>query len=177
MRRLSDVMRLVGMAGLLAAIAFRFAPTGTDVAALDLPQSSALPAVVPGARAAADSLAEDIILHNLFSASRTFPTRRYSATGAAMPGGDMGTTDPAQAGGDVPAGSGFTPALVGTAVSDRPEETRALLQLDPADPTPRLYSVGDRAGGYRVVSIEPRAVVLAGPRGRVVLRLPEEDLS
>ena len=40
----------------------------------------------------------------------------------------------------------------------------------------RLYAVGDRDGGYRVVSIAPRSVVLAGPRGRVTLRLdPQED--
>ena len=74
-------------------------------------------------------------------------------------------------------GAGFTPELIGTAVSERPGETRALLRLLANDATPRLYSVGDRAGGYSVVSIDARAVVLSGPRGRVVLRLPENEES
>ena len=73
--------------------------------------------------------------------------------------------------------TGFTPELIGTAISERPGETKALLRLLSTDPTPRLYAVGDRAGGYSVVSIDPRSVVLAGPRGRVVLRLPEDEES
>ena len=71
--------------------------------------------------------------------------------------------------------SSFTPELIGTAVSSKPGETKALLRLLASDPTPRLYAVGDRAGGYSVVSIDARAVVLSGARGRVVLRLPENE--
>ncbi len=77
----------------------------------------------------------------------------------------------------MPSSGGFAPVLIGTAVSERPGETRALLQLLESDPTPRLYGVGDRAGGFTVVSIDARAVVLNGPRGRVVLRLPENEES
>ena len=66
------------------------------------------------------------------------------------------------------------PVLLGTVVGGR--GTQALLQLDPLSGPARLYAVGDRDGGYLVVSIAPRSVVLAGPRGRVTLRLdPQED--
>ena len=36
---------------------------------------------------------------------------------------------------------------------------------------PRLYRVGDRAGGYRVAEIADRSVTLIGPGGRIVLEL------
>jgi hypothetical protein len=71
--------------------------------------------------------------------------------------------------------SSFMPELIGTMVSEKPVDTRALLRLLASDPTPRLYAVGDKAGGYSVVSIDARSVVLSGPRGRVVLRLPENE--
>jgi hypothetical protein len=165
------LMRGAGLAGFLAGLGFLFMPGNTRVDALELPATAAVAPVMTDARAKADSLTEDIILYNLFSTSRTFPPRRYAGSDAA--GGDMRMESP-DAGEPAP-DAGFTPTLVGTAVSERPGESRVLLQIDPADPTPRLYSVGDRAGRYRVVSIEPRAVILAGPRGRVVLRLPEEE--
>jgi len=50
-------------------------------------------------------------------------------------------------------------------------ESTALLRLESAVPEPRIYRVGDRAGGYRVTEIADRSVTLVGPRGRVVLRL------
>ena len=53
--------------------------------------------------------------------------------------------------------------------------TLALLQLDPFAGAPRLYAVGDRDGAYRVIAIAPRSVILAGPRGRVTLRLDQEE--
>ena len=170
MGRASDVMRVATIVGFLVGVAFLFAPTGTEVSPLALPE---LPAVstAPTDRSGADSLAEDIILHNLFSSSRSAPSGRYRGPG-------MTGTQDADVSGYSPSpgmgNSGFTPSLVGTAISERPGATRALLVLDPADLTPRLYSVGESAGGYRVVSIEARSVELAGPRGRVVLRLPQD---
>ena len=77
------------------------------------------------------------------------------------------------ASGTVPSGDGV-PALFGTVVGEN-GVVMALLHLNPADPGPRLYAVGERDGGYRVVSIAPRVVILNGPQGRVSLRLPDEE--
>ena len=174
MGRAYDVMRVLTIVGLLAGVAFLFGPSDTDVAPLPLPDPATFSSAPNDARAHADSLSEDIILHNLFSPSRSAPSGRYRGPG--MTGGqdaDAGGMYGAS-GGEAMATASFTPTLVGTAISERPGATRALLVLSSADPTPRLYAVGESAGGYRVVSIEARSVELAGPRGRVVLRLPQD---
>lgn len=126
------------------------------------------PALAPGDPA----LAEDVVLANVFSARRAPPTSRYSPPDAVMDtaGGmvEMAVEPP---GDEAPAG---TPLLLGTVVGAH--GTQALLQLDPYAGQPRLYSVGDRDAGYRVVSIAPRSAVLVGPQGRVTVRLePEEE--
>ncbi len=167
MTRANDVMRFTTIAAFVVGVTFLFLPTNTAVSPLPLPESPGVQGSATGARAHADSLAEDIILSNLFSASRTAPARRYAGPGTTADNPD-GVDAPE------PASMGFAPALLGTAVSETPGATRALLQLDPIDLTPRLYAVGEGAGGYRVVSIEARSVQLAGPRGRVVLRLPQD---
>jgi len=172
MGRAYDVMRVVAIAAFLVGIAFLFGPSGSDVAPLALPELPVVSSAPPDARAHADSLAEDIILYNLFSAARTAPSGRYRGPGFATQD-DVSGMSPTP-GGESMAATSFTPTLVGTAVSERPGETRALLVLDRDDQTPRLYAVGESAGGYRVVSIEARSVELAGPRGRVVLRLPQD---
>lgn len=168
MSRIVDVLRVIALAGFLAGVAFLFAPAHANVETLALPEPASVSVMAVDTRMNADSLTEDIILYNLFSPSRTAPSRRYAGSSAEdqgpVPDANDGTISP-----------GFSPVLIGTAVSERPGETRALLQLLPSDPTPRLYAVGDRAGGYSVVSIDARAVVLTGPRGRVVLRLPENE--
>lgn len=170
MGRMTDVMRVIAVMAALLGLGFMIAPTSVDVAPLALPALGADTMMTP-ARVPADSITEDIILYNLFSPSRTAPSRRYTTQSVVNPGGapdESGTMAPS---------SGFSPVLIGTAVSEKPGETRALLQLLASDPTPRLYAVGDRAGGFSVVSIDSRAVVLNGPRGRVVLRLPENEES
>lgn len=176
MGRTYDVMRALAIAGFLVGVAFLFGPSDSDVAPLALPDLREVSTAPTDARAHADSLSEDIILHNLFSPSRSAPSGRYRGPGMTTGGAQDGDASGmyATAGGGSMAGTSFTPSLVGTAVSERPGETRALLVLDPADMTPRLYAVGESAGGYRVVSIEARSVELAGPRGRVVLRLPQD---
>ena len=169
MGRLTDIMRMIAIAAVLVGLGFLVAPTDVEVTPLALPAPSADTMISP-ARVQADSITEDIILYNLFSPSRTAPSRRYtsqSVAGGAAPDENAPVTPY----------NGFSPVLIGTAVSDKPGETRASLQLLANDPTPRLYAVGDRAGGYSVVSIDARAVVLNGPGGRVVLRLPENEES
>lgn len=166
MDRLIRILRALTVSAMLAGTGFLVAPAragiaGAAVAAADTVRQAPTPSGVN-----ADSLAEDVILFNLFTPSRSAP-----------PGRTNTTASPASPAGEEPAvaESGFRPALIGTAVSDRPGETRALLQLDPADPSPRLYGIGDQAGGYRVVSITAREVVVSGPRGRIVLRLPQRE--
>ena len=171
MGRMTDVMRVIAVVAALLGLGFMVAPSNVAVAPLALPAHSADTMMTP-ARVPADSITEDIILYNLFSPSRTAPSRRYTAQSVVNSGGAPDENNYSTA-----PSSGFSPVLIGTAVSDKPGGTRALLQLLANDPTPRLYAVGDRAGGYSVVSIDSRAVVLNGPRGRVVLRLPENEES
>jgi hypothetical protein len=172
MSRVSTVLRATTATALLAGVALLLVPSNVSVTPLGLPELPVVPDAPFGARAQADSLAEDIILYNLFSASRVAPSRRYPASG--VPGAPDEDVPGMAAGGGSSPSAGFTPALAGTVVSERPGGSMALLQLTSADATPRLYAVGEGAGGYRVVSIEARSVVLAGPRGRVVLRLPQD---
>jgi len=118
------------------------------------------------------TLAEDVVIANVFSARRSPPPSRYTPPGTA--GDSVGAMADV---GEVPSAEAESmggPRLLGTVVTG--STAQALLQLDPAASSPRLYMVGDRDAGYRVVSITPRAVVLSGPRGRVTLQLdPQEE--
>lgn len=48
----------------------------------------------------------------------------------------------------------------------------ALIDADPAVPGAEVYEVGDEVRGGRLTAIGDSTVVLAGPSGRLVLRLP-----
>lgn len=161
------ILRAVTAGAALIGLGFFFVPASTDVDPVDLPALDSLVLASSDSRLQADSLAEDIVLYNLFSPTRAAPDRRSA--------GVTGPDESGLTGENIDASTEFSPELIGTAVSDKPGETRALLRLLPSDPGPRLYAVGDRAGGYHVVSIDPRSVVLNGPRGRVVLRLPQNQ--
>jgi hypothetical protein len=126
------------------------------------------------------SVAEGIVLSNAFAAARTAPATRYTpveqmtdtAAGATLPDPTGMASLPMMPGsaGDAPAMDG--PRLFGTLVS--PDGPKALLQLGEAGPA--LYGVGDREGGWQVVSIAPRQVVLRGRSRRITFRLePEEE--
>lgn len=161
-------MRWLTVLGLVTGVGFLLAPVNADVEALEVGIPSDTIPVAATTRIGADSVTEDIILYNLFASSRTAPPRRYS-------GASTATQDPGTEMSPSSLTSSFMPELIGTAVSGKPGETKALLRLLASDPAPRLYAVGDRAGGFSVVSIDARTVVLSGPRGRVVLRLPENE--
>lgn len=117
-------------------------------------------------------VAEEIVVANVFSASRTAPSTRYTpGEGPTEASGTMTLVDEPMADAEGTTGG---PRLLGTVVS--PDGPLALLQLNPALSTSRLYAVGDEDAGYRIVSITPRVVVLRSAGGRVTLRLdPEED--
>lgn len=134
-----------------------------------------IPAAPQEVQATSDA-AEEIVLANAFSVSRTPPSTRYlppesdeAMSGAAMM--SAGSVEPPM---DDMLLSGDVPRLFGTVV--QPDGNRALLRLDPASESPQLYRVGDRGGPFRVVSITPRRVVLNGPQGRVTLTLDSEEV-
>ena len=168
MSRAIDWLRWLTVIALVTGIGFLLAPVNAEVEPFDIGVLADSASITTASPTGADSLTEDIVLYNLFAPSRTPPSRRFAA-------GSSGTQD---TGGEMSSASmsnSFMPELIGTAVSGKPGETKALLRLLASDPAPRLYAVGDKAGGYSVVSIDARSVVLSGPRGRVVLRLPENE--
>ena len=124
-----------------------------------------------GADISAAQLGAQIVDGNVFSATRRAPTVRFVPPG----------TEPA---GTAPAASVMLDGRSDdgniATVADRPRlfgivaqdgRRRALLQLPGADSVPRLLDVGDRRGGYRVVSISDDRVVLASSTGSRTLRL------
>lgn len=146
------------------------------------PLAPSLPGAVAAPLPALDTqAAEGIVLANAFAASRMAPASRYTPV-EQMTDTAAGTTIPDPSGmaampmmpgmGTDTSGGVDTPRLLGTIVS--PEGPKALLQLGGAGPS--LYGAGDREGGWQVVSIAPRQVVLRGRSRRITLRLdPEEE--
>jgi hypothetical protein len=160
----------VAIAFLAMGAGFAVAPAASRVPARTVAGGTPPDSVASGGGVDADSLAEEIVIANIFDATRTPPSSRYTppeiadTVAGALAEALMMDTTAVGAGG---------PQLFGTLVGG--DGARALLQFDVADTAPRLYGVGERAHGYRVVSIAPREVVLSGPAGRVVLRLPPEE--
>jgi hypothetical protein len=170
-------LNVTALAVVLVGVLLLVLPSTTSLPAVALP----VPAVDDSsvgrpAPAVADSLAEEIVLANLFSPTRSPPLRRVmppelagdSVNGMLADRNDPDSTESAAAD-TMPA----IPRLYGTMVGL--DGARALLHLDASSAGPVLYGVGESAGGYRVLSITPREVTLAGPRGRTVLRLPLKE--
>jgi hypothetical protein len=172
MRPLRTALLLVAaLSAVLGGIFLLLPPALGDADPGDPPGdvAAAPPALAPGDPA----LAEDVVLANVFSSRRSPPGSRWSPPEASMDSSAGMVADPDAAAGMPPTPSG-EPVLLGTVVGA--QGTQALLQLDPLAGAPRLYAVGDRDGAYRIISIAPRSVVLAGPTGRMTLRLaPEEE--
>lgn len=131
---------------------------------------------------APDLGAADRVVHtDIFSARRSAPPRRYMF-GEAPQDPDAMPSEPSPAtplaGEPVDStmastASDAVPHLYGTMLG--PTGATALLRLEARVSEPRLFRVGDRAGGYRVTEIGDRSVMLMGPSGRVVLRLKQPD--
>lgn len=156
-------LRLVMAVGVLFGVAHLVRPPMRANAATS-PADRAVADTLPELGATADSLATEIAMANLFSPVRTPPRRRYTPLDSAST--PMESPDAPSDSLASPA----VPALLGTVVRED-GVMLALLQLDPTAAGPHVYRVGDRDGGYRVVAIAPREVVLQGPAGRRVLRL------
>lgn len=159
-------LRLVATAAAAAAGLLLVLPVSSRGADAPLGALASSP-VLPPAPADGDSLAVQVVLANLFAPSRTPPRQRYAPedTATAVEGPSTGDS--------LSAASDGGPVLYGTVVADR-GMVLALVQLEAAA-GPRLYGVGARAGGYRVLSIAPRVVTLHGPTGRLTLRLPTQN--
>lgn len=170
-RRLRPVLLLIAALSALAGLAAWWLPPAMGgVPATPIP-SDGKP-VMPRLATGDAALAEELVLANAFSPRRSPPTTRYTPPEASLDssGGMLADT---LAGDPVPP-SDALPLLLGTVVGA--QGRLALLQLDPFAGAPRLYAEGERDGGYRIVSVAPRAVVLSGPRGRLTLRLdPQEE--
>ena len=171
MMALRGVLRGLILLSVVFAAVIMVWPANADGTEQPVAELDATPSLPPPPLTA-DSLAMDIVMGNVFAVTRTPPVRRYTPPDSGAVDESMVTTS------DPPPDAAVTmadgPALFGTVVGEG-GSVMALLHLNPADPGPRLYAVGGRDGGYRVVSIAPRAVILNGPQGRVTLRLPDEE--
>ncbi len=172
MRSLRSALLLTAAASATVAAIFFVLPPSVGAPVEGVPQRG--PAFSPPTIPPSDpALAEDVVLANVFSARRTPPTSRYAPPDETTDASGGVVEMPAESSGAEQAPAG-TPRLLGTVVG--PQGTQALLQLDPYAGQPRLYSVGDRDAGFRVIAISPRSAVLVGPQGRVTVRLePEEE--
>ncbi|HUQ83227.1 MAG TPA: hypothetical protein VM076_18890 [Gemmatimonadaceae bacterium] len=166
---------LLVLAGIVLLIVPLPAPAGrvTDSLASVTPAPDSVSAVV----VADVGAAERVVKTDIFSPRRGPPTRRY-AFGETSESADATVSEvtaaPALAGEPLDSAAASTasdavPHLYGTMMG--PNDATALLRLDANLSEPRLYRVGDRAGGYRVADISDRSVTLVGRSGRVVLRL------
>ena len=172
---------LLVLAGIVVLAVPLPVPAGRSPASV-LSSTGALPDTVRQAPAPDLAAADRVVKTDIFSPRRSAPARRstFGETApepGASPADSMANASPI--GGETADSSSAStatdavPHLYGTMLG--PAASTALLRLDATAPEPRLYRVGDRAGGYRVVEIGDRTVTLAGPNGRVVLRLKQPD--
>ena len=170
------VLVLTGLA--LLAVPFPL-PTATADATV-VASAGTLPDSVRPTASPDVGAADRVVKTDVFSSRRSPPSRRY-LFGEAATSADVGASDmsppPSLAGEPVDSTTASTmndavPHLYGTMLG--PNESTALLRLDTRVAQPRLYRVGDRAGGYRVADIADRSVTLVGPGGRVVLRMEKQ---
>lgn len=125
--------------------------------------------------------ADRVVKTDIFSPRRGPPARRYafgetSESDAAVAEVSVApglAGEPMDSAGVASVESDGVPHLYGTMMG--PTESSALLRLDARIAEPRLYRVGDRAGGYRVSEVTDRTVTLVGSSGRVVLRLAKQQ--
>jgi hypothetical protein len=166
---------LLAIAGLVLLVVPFPAPAGRVTESL---ASTTLPADTVRQSVVADLGAADrVVKTDIFSARRGPPARRYAFGETGQPADESvpESTSPASLAGEpmdsttASTADDAVPHLYGTMLG--PTESTALLRLDASRSEPRLYRVGDRAGGYRVAEIADRSVTLIGSSGRVVLRL------
>jgi len=156
MERRTVVLYAVAAVFALMGLAFRLLPPRIESPSLPPAVAvSPVPEIVPQTPAQGD-----LARANPFSPRRAPPAVRYAPAGT-------GTRRPGVSAGTAP---GRGPRLVGTLQT--PAGTVALIDADPATPGAEMYRTGDAVGDSRLVSMDDSSVVLVGPHGRRVLRLP-----
>lgn len=136
---------------LLGGITMRLAP-----AAAPVPSPPAILATQPLAPAPTLTSGEEVVTTNMFGASRTAPTVRFTPRGVVPP----------------PAAPAPTPVrLYGITVTG--DGAIALIDADPRIRGAEIYRVGERVRGYRLMAINDSSVTLAPDSGGrpLVLRL------
>ena len=169
---------LLVIAGILLLVLPARVPDGRAIAMVA--STGGLPDSVRQAPAPDLGAADRVVHTDIFSPRRSAPSRRYTF-GEASPELDAAPADPSPsslAGEPMDSTTASTandavPHLYGT--MQGPTGATALLRLEADVSEPRLFRVGDRAGGYRVTDIGDRSVTLMGSSGRVVLRLKQRD--
>lgn len=114
--------------------------------------------------------AATIVTSNIFAATRTPPAARYTPPGA---GGspDVGSGSAMQD--QLPAAPVSPPRVYGTMTG--PDGATALIQIDSAGASGRLYREGDRVGVFRIERILAGSVVVRGPLGRLELKVEQRE--
>jgi hypothetical protein len=161
--KIAPARLLFWISGVLAltGVALRLAPVRLNVdsalpaAAADLTQPPRT-AEQPGALLSYQPIVES----NIFSRNRRPPDTRFVPPEL--------VADPVEPDARAPAEPRLR--LFGVAVG--PTGAVALIDADPSIPGAEVYRLGDVVGDARLVVIEDDAVVLEGPGGRTVLRLP-----
>ena len=126
-------------------------------------------AATPRTLTANSDAADAVIAGNIFNATRTAPPRRYNPT---EPDESVIVAPPEPE--QIEANDEESvPHLFGVVIG--PAGATALLRLDATIPEAQIYREGDAAGGYRIVKINERSVILDGPTGRFELRLKRPD--
>jgi hypothetical protein len=164
LRVLTVIFTMVAVAALLWPASIPrtvIAPAGIEAAPTKRSTNPVDPAVT-----------QAIVAGNVFSAARTAPRSRYNPFEPEPASDPPAFVDPAAAEASAQ-DEDAVPRLYG--IVSGPAGTTALMRLDPSIPEAQLYREGDRAGRYRVVSINDKAVVLSGPRGQTVLQLKRPE--
>ena len=153
-RMLYAVAAVLGMVGLFLRLAPPRVGAGRDTAVQDTRVDSAAVKTTretPGTGAL-------IVGGNIFSVSRSAPRVRYVPS-------DLSPSPPSAR--RAPSASAAGLRLVGTISG-----TAALIDADPAVRGAEIYRIGDLVRGKRIAAVSESTVVLEGPAGRTILRLP-----
>ena len=138
---------------LLGGIALRLAP-----AAVPVPSAPPIPTIQALAPAPTLTSGEEVVTTNMFGASRTAPTVRFTPRGVVPPPAAAPAPAPLRLYGITATGDGAI----------------ALIDADPRIRGAEIYRVGERVRSYRLMAINDSTVTLAPDSGGrpLVLRLP-----
>lgn len=165
------VLDTLSVLGLIAAALIALMPTRIQVSSV-APRAKTSMAFPVGANNPQSADAATILAANILSGSRREPTVHYKSPDAEVmqaftPQAVDVRSDLAVS--DSSGTAGVVPSLYG--IVNNAGTWQALLRLSASDVSPTLLKEGDRRGAYRVVSIQPDRVIVAGPSGQRTLRL------